>query len=338
MTRIRKDLTNKRFGKLTALYVDEEKSKNGKVYWVCKCDCGKIKTILSTSLTRKNRGTKSCGCARNSSEAREKAIKTHNSFPSDITGLRLGRLVVVGRTNIKSTKTADNEALLWECLCDCGKTCYFSRYSLITPEGNRSCGCLYKDSRETTAKKYNKYDLTTYDFGVGYCENGSYFFFDKEDYEKIKDYYWNYNGDYVSAHSLKKDKYTTAIVRLHRVVMDVNDRENIEIDHKNLVRYDCRKINLRKATRSENSMNKNYLHLSSTGITGVRKEGDKWTAHIIKNKKTKRLGTFNTIEEAAEARLKAEIKYFGEFRFDSNNKNKIDENDFLNYATLQKCS
>ena len=35
------DLTGQRFGKLTVL--KKAPSRNGKVYWLCQCDCGNIK-------------------------------------------------------------------------------------------------------------------------------------------------------------------------------------------------------------------------------------------------------------------------------------------------------
>lgn len=327
---MRKDLSGQRFGKLLVLYVDEERSKDGKIYWWCLCDCGKIKSIQSTSLTRKNGGVKSCGCLRNSKQAIEKATITREKYPKDITGLKFGRLLVLRKTNIKSTRKSDKGAFLWECLCDCGKLCYYSRNYLIASNGVRSCGCLYVDSRGKTYKKYCEYDLTTYPFGIGYCSNGTHFFFDKEDYDKIKNYSWWYDGRYVCAHSLKDDCYTTEIIRLHRVVMDLNDREDINIDHKNLVRYDCRKSNLRRATDSQNGKNKDLKHLSSTGIVGVKQEpSGKYVATITVDYKTMRLGLFDTIEEAAEARCEAEIKYFKEFKFDQYAE-KIDESLIFN--------
>ena len=309
---MRKDHTGERHGRLVVRCIDEERTGNGKVFWWCDCDCGEETSIQSTQLSR----IKSCGCARNSKEAQEKAKITRNSYPKDITGLRFGRLVVLRKTSIKSTKKSDNGAYLWECLCDCGELCYYSRYALITPEGARSCGCLYYDSRGLTNKQYCEYDLTTYEFGIGYCNNGTHFFFDKEDYDKIKDYCWWYDGRYVCAHSLENDKYTTKIIRLHRIVMDVADREDINVDHKNLVRYDCRKINLRRATDIENSRNRDYAYMSSSGVVGVRQEpSGKWCASITLNAKNVRLGLFDTIEEAAEARLEAEIEHYGEFRY-----------------------
>ena len=53
------DITNQRFGKLTA--IKRAESKSGKTYWLCKCDCGNEK-IVQTSHLRTGSIT-SCGCA-----------------------------------------------------------------------------------------------------------------------------------------------------------------------------------------------------------------------------------------------------------------------------------
>ena len=52
------DLTNQRFGYLTA--ISKASSKSGKTYWLCKCDCGNEKEIQTSHLT--NGLIKSCGC------------------------------------------------------------------------------------------------------------------------------------------------------------------------------------------------------------------------------------------------------------------------------------
>lgn len=54
------DLKSKRFGRLTVLYEDSERKSQSRVRWVCECDCGKVKSILSTNLIGGN--TQSCGC------------------------------------------------------------------------------------------------------------------------------------------------------------------------------------------------------------------------------------------------------------------------------------
>ena len=49
----------KKFGKLTVFSFDE-KNKKGQSYWLCRCDCGKEKSIRGDHLL--NSKTKSCGC------------------------------------------------------------------------------------------------------------------------------------------------------------------------------------------------------------------------------------------------------------------------------------
>lgn len=56
-----KDLTNQIFFKLTVIKKDSS-PRGGKKreYWICKCECGKEKSIIGSSLRSGN--TKSCGC------------------------------------------------------------------------------------------------------------------------------------------------------------------------------------------------------------------------------------------------------------------------------------
>ena len=54
------DLTGQRFGRL--LVIREAGRKNGKVAWLCKCDCGREKVVCGSSLTRRKNPTVSCGC------------------------------------------------------------------------------------------------------------------------------------------------------------------------------------------------------------------------------------------------------------------------------------
>ena len=58
MTKL-KDLTGKKFGRLTVLSRGEN-SKAGQVQWFCICDCGNEKLIHSTNLVQGS--SKSCGC------------------------------------------------------------------------------------------------------------------------------------------------------------------------------------------------------------------------------------------------------------------------------------
>ena len=58
----RKDLTGMRFGRLVVLGMDVENKSKHDNYWLCKCDCGAIKSATTGNLSY---GTvKSCGCLR----------------------------------------------------------------------------------------------------------------------------------------------------------------------------------------------------------------------------------------------------------------------------------
>lgn len=54
-----RDLKGKRSGKLLVIKRTNKRT-NGSVVWLCKCDCGNEKLVMSTRLV--NGGTSSCGC------------------------------------------------------------------------------------------------------------------------------------------------------------------------------------------------------------------------------------------------------------------------------------
>lgn len=57
------NLTGMRFGRLMALSYEKKKSGNRKrIFWLCRCDCGKTSIVHSDVLTRNV--VKSCGCLR----------------------------------------------------------------------------------------------------------------------------------------------------------------------------------------------------------------------------------------------------------------------------------
>ena len=56
-----KDLTGRKFGRLTVLKLLPER-KNGQPVWLCRCECGKTAEVRRSSLTSGQ--TRSCGCLR----------------------------------------------------------------------------------------------------------------------------------------------------------------------------------------------------------------------------------------------------------------------------------
>lgn len=110
-------------------------------------------------------------------------------------------------------------------------------------------------------------------------------------------------------------KYYARTIRAHQVAWALFHGEwpPEEIDHKNGNRADNRIINLRPATRNNNSHNKTSRPNAISGLRGVRPHCNKWRAIISCNGKRYHLGLFSTREAAHEAYAKAAEKYHGEF-------------------------
>jgi len=118
------DLTGQRFGLLTVIK-RQQNDKHGTAKWLCKCDCGKTKSVSSSNLLKGH--TKSCGCL----------LK---SKISDLADKRFGKLVVIERT--KNNSRGDT---MWLCKCDCGNESIVTGRSLKSG-ATKSCGCGSKEA------------------------------------------------------------------------------------------------------------------------------------------------------------------------------------------------
>lgn len=73
------DITNQRFGKLVAKKSTDKRTADGRVIWLCECDCGNIKEVSTHDLLQKK--VQSCGCMRSSGEhIIESLLKENNIF------------------------------------------------------------------------------------------------------------------------------------------------------------------------------------------------------------------------------------------------------------------
>ena len=304
-----KDLIGQKFGKLTVKHLGEN-SKRGERQWWCECDCGNPELVLVI-------GSRLTG-----------GYKTHCNkckIYEDLTGKCFGRLKVIKQGEDYIDKNGYSYRRWW-CLCDCQENLPTNEQNLkliresdLKTGSIQSCGCLQKERAYDIKRKYNKYDLLG-EYGIGYTDKNEEFYFDLEDYYKIKDYCWYINDDgYVVAH--ENDK----LVLFHRVVMD--EHSKYEIDH--ILGYnfrnDNRKSNLRRATHSQNGINKRMQSNNTSGYVGVgkHKRTQKWRAYIIINKKQIELGLFDNKMDAVKARKIAEEKYFGEWSYDNSQKTQL---------------
>ena len=166
------DLKDQIFGKLKVLEKDNSRKTNSGSYWLCKCQCGNIKSIKSSSLRRGE--IQSCGCLRNQRIAEIKKIKSE----TEMLNKKFGKLTVKSR----SEKKGSNGELYWICECDCGNTIEVLGHSLKRKDGNQtvSCGCYHRsigatqiltlltDNNINFIEEYSFIDLpkSKYDFAI----------------------------------------------------------------------------------------------------------------------------------------------------------------------------
>jgi hypothetical protein len=72
------DLTNRKFGKLTAIEDSGDRAPNGGLVWKCKCDCGNYHLVRGDSL--KSGFTKSCGCVQKETAKKINPIMRQEHF------------------------------------------------------------------------------------------------------------------------------------------------------------------------------------------------------------------------------------------------------------------
>lgn len=211
----------------------------------------------------------------------------------------------------------------WKCKCSCGNPQdLFVVGRNIRSGSTLSCGCKSKESSAETwrknidkikdaLRKENKVDLSG-DYGIGWTLNTNReFYFDLEDYDKIKDYCW--------VESVSQTGYCALVAHVpdtYSKTIRMSDLLGFKTyDHTNRNPLDNRKGNFRKATHQENIRNSSKPKNNTSGFIGVsrNKTDGKWRAYIKVDYKQISLGKFTDKTDAIKARLEAEKKYFGRF-------------------------
>ena len=131
-------------------------------------------------------------------------------------------------------------------------------------------------------------------------DNGYQILIDKEDVEKIKKYRWRMDKatGYIYSDFISKKIY------LHRFIMGIHqDKSGRVVDHINRNKKDNRRANLRIVTHAENLRNLSILSNNSTGFRNVYKKGKKFCLMSNYNGRVTYFGTFNTIQQALNAKI-----------------------------------
>ena len=288
------DLTGMTFGRLTVIGrgPDHEQPSGAKIpMWYTKCSCGNPETILVDGHLLKQGGVKSCGCI------------VHEGIIKDLTGMTFNNLTVLGLE--KTTEMPSGKRMRWwRCQDEDGS-------EIILPNYRLTFGTGKKLLKPRLTNEYEFHD----DYVIGYDNNGRAFYFDPEDYDRIKDRYWRVD----KRHGYVENFTDRVRITLHRFIMGVEKGQIV--DHLNHDKTDNRKMNLRIVTPLENAINRKRRADNTSGCPGVcyrKGRGRKhWRASITVDKKVIHLGAYETFEEAVAARKAAEEKYFGAYSYDN---------------------
>ena len=267
---------------------------------------------------------------------KEEATQKKHRAPIKIEpGMMFGRLRVLYKCDYQYHSPSGHIANLWHCQCQCKDKNEIDVLTNSLTSGNtRSCGCLSKEHALNTLSKsgekhrYQKghgaktntkenYYILNEDFGIGYTAAGDKFFFDLEDYEKIKQIRWftkiSQGGNKYAVSDQQKCIY------MHRFLMNLpsHKEDSRDVDHINHNTLDNRKENLRICEHYQNITSQKTRKDNKSGKKGVSwgEDRGKWLARITYNKHSYFLGRFDKYEDAVAAREKAEQQIHGEFNY-----------------------
>ena len=139
---------------------------------------------------------------------------------------------------------------------------------------------------------------------------GKFAIVDAADYERLNRYKWNameVKGKWYARRSV-----VGGVVLMHREITNAPD--DMLVDHINGNGLDNRQANLRVCTAQQNCSN-SRSHGGTSEYVGVSGHGDKWTAKLMHNGETFRLGLFDDEVEAAKARDAKAFELQGEFAY-----------------------
>ena len=246
---------------------------NGERKWLCRCACGKERYVLERSLIYG--GSKSCGCLR-----KEKAT---TAIAYDLDGQTFGELTVLRKTETQKK----NGGIRWCCRCSCGKELDVPATLLITGK-KTNCGCKTRKnycSADITGKRFHR--LTAlYPTGKR-SGKGSVVWHCRCDCGNEVDVSYN------------------ELVYSNMKSCGCQKKEHDQVLSSFLTHVEGTSIEMLKSRKVPSN--------NTTGYKGVYFIKGKYTAKIVFQKKQYYLGNYDTLEEAVQARCKAEKVLFDGF-------------------------
>lgn len=205
----------------------------------------------------------------------------------DLSGQRFGRLTAVERTNKRK-----GSSYLWRCQCDCGRSCTVTAY-MLTSGNVRSCGCLQDESRRTDITGQKRGHLTA---------------IKPTNHRRGNDTVWEWRCD-CGAIIYK----TPELVREGMSTMCPSCARELRRQHAALAQEQRDTETGMMPGALENLRSGKPFKNNTSGVRGVSWHNGtgKWAARISENGKTRTIGYYDTIDEAAAARQNAVLIKYG---------------------------
>ena len=224
--------------------------------------------------------------------------------------------------------------------------CICRDVSCTIPYGNCHCGCGIKTAVATqsstklgyiigvhvqwisghsgTQNRKDFSDAAPFKIDGVYClliqlTKNKYVIVYKEDHRFLSQWKWRShgktNGFYATRSEQGKHKGERGLIMMHRVILELDEDDNREVDHRNGNTLDNRRSNLRVVSRRQKKLNSKTRKDCKSGFKGVteHKKWGKFQARITVDGKIKSLGYFSTPESAHAAYCNASHIYHGEY-------------------------
>lgn len=206
-------------------------------------------------------------------------------------GDRFGNLVVI---KLKNQHWRGNS---WVCECDCGKEIVFATCHLFGSKNrrpNKSCGCAEYAHNGLIMENKKLYDV--------------WFQMKRRCNDNRTNGYEHYGGKGIRV----CDDWLNSYTLFYSWSMENGYTDGMTIDRINADK-DYSPNNCRWVGWFTQAYNKTIRKTNKTGITGVVRSQHAYLASIRRNGVYKYLGSFKTLDEAENARLKAE-EYFHRYK------------------------
>lgn len=134
--------------------------------------------------------------------------------------------------------------------------------------------------------------------------------FDKRDQKKLSRYNWSLHNKGYAVTTIKGKP-----VLMHRLILGIIDKPEIEVDHRFYNKLDNRRSKIRVCSHSENRRNSQKIKSGTSQFKGVYKDNSHFHAQIMQDGKVKNLGRYYSEITAGKVYDQAARETFKDFAF-----------------------